>query len=144
MKTLTVFLVASLMLVFTPSQARAPGLNLVASQQFHKTFNGNELLKSCNALLNSEQARRESDIAALASGLPCLYYTVGFMHGYAFGSRSAERGLNLFCLPENSENITGEQLARIIVKWAQEHPEKLHEGSPMVMLAALNTAFPCK
>ncbi len=35
------------------------------------------------------------------------------------------------------------QLARVLVKWLREHPEKLHELKSFLVIDALKDAFPC-
>lgn len=135
----------SFMLLLAPTLAEPPIPVPSSDTQFYESFNGNEMLKSCTALLKAPPAvRREEDALEVATGLPCLFYTAGFMHGYQLGTISSARQLRPFCLPENAEKISGEQFARIIVKWAEEHPEKLHESSIVIMTGALNRAFPCK
>lgn len=36
------------------------------------------------------------------------------------------------------------QLARIVVKWLREHPERLHESKSVLVMDALRDAFPCE
>ncbi len=135
----------SFMVLLAPTSAEPPTPIPNSNTQFYESFNGNEMLKSCTALLKAPQSvRREEDASEVATGLPCLFYTAGFIHGYTFGTHSSARQVRAFCLPENAEKITGEQFARIVVKWAEQHPEKLHENSLVIMVGALNAAFPCK
>jgi hypothetical protein len=44
------------------------------------------------------------------------------------------------CLPERASIA---QLARVTVKWLQDHPEKLHEAAGGLIYTALHDAFPC-
>jgi len=44
------------------------------------------------------------------------------------------------CIPD--EASIG-QLARVVVKWLREHPEKLHELKSFLVMEALKNAFPC-
>lgn len=45
------------------------------------------------------------------------------------------------CLPDKAPVA---QLARVVVKWLRDHPERLHEGSGILVLEALKDSFPCK
>jgi hypothetical protein len=36
------------------------------------------------------------------------------------------------------------QMARVVVKWLQDHPERLHEHESSLAREALTSAFPCK
>lgn len=46
------------------------------------------------------------------------------------------------CLPDTS--VSGNQAARIVVKYLNEHPEQLHMDDGALVLFALQLAFPCK
>jgi len=45
-----------------------------------------------------------------------------------------------FCVPEKA---TEEQFARVIVKYGDDHPEKLHLSAVVFVVNALSSAFPC-
>jgi hypothetical protein len=45
------------------------------------------------------------------------------------------------CIPEKVPPL---QLARVVVKWLREHPEKLHEPISGLVTDAINAGFPCK
>jgi hypothetical protein len=44
------------------------------------------------------------------------------------------------CIPDQVPIL---QLARVLVKWLREHPERLHESKRILTVAALKDAFPC-
>lgn len=48
---------------------------------------------------------------------------------------------SLYCLPRG---VSYEQMVKVFLKWAEEHPEKLHMRAADAVLAALVRAFPCK
>jgi len=50
--------------------------------------------------------------------------------------------LNVACVPDDKVPIL--QLARIVVRWLREHPERLHELKTTLAIAALRDAFPCE
>ena len=45
------------------------------------------------------------------------------------------------CIPEEVPN---EQIFKILKKWTDNHPEKLHERADSIIIWALTDAFPCK
>lgn len=66
--------------------------------------------------------------------------------GYIAGVVDAIRGVPLpddmptHCLPPN---VTLGQLRQVVVKYLEDHPEKLHYSGDAIILAALAEAFPC-
>ena len=50
-------------------------------------------------------------------------------------------GTSLFCLPKIG--LAREQLIRIFLKWAEEHPSRLHESRRSAVVSAFAEAFPC-
>jgi hypothetical protein len=83
-------------------------------------------------------------------------YCFGYMHGFINGELWAltavsERQARLstdearqrlgYCIPEN---VTNAQLAEIYAKFANEHPEMLHQAPYFVARFALISAFPCR
>jgi Ssp1 endopeptidase immunity protein Rap1a len=53
----------------------------------------------------------------------------------------AAKSLRGPCFPDNAPIL---QLARVLVKWLREHPERLHEYKNILTTDAFNDAFPCK
>jgi hypothetical protein len=45
------------------------------------------------------------------------------------------------CVPDNATLL---QVARVLVKWLREHPERLHEPKGALTIASLHDAFPCQ
>jgi hypothetical protein len=68
---------------------------------------------------------------------------VGAM-GVTLAGPNKERAVALLrgpCIPDEASIL---QLARVLVKWLREHPEKLHEPKSTLTLAAFEDAFPCQ
>jgi hypothetical protein len=53
---------------------------------------------------------------------------------------NALKVLDPVCSPENISIL---QMARVILKWLQNHPERLHEAESLLVRDALESAFPC-
>jgi hypothetical protein len=45
------------------------------------------------------------------------------------------------CIPSD---VNAEQMGRVIAKFGDDHPEKLHEKTFLFAAEALKSAFPCK
>jgi hypothetical protein len=45
------------------------------------------------------------------------------------------------CIPNE---VNQAQMARILVKWLRDHPERLHEAASFLTLDAFHDAFPCQ
>ncbi|MGB9202746.1 MAG: Rap1a/Tai family immunity protein [Terriglobales bacterium] len=67
---------------------------------------------------------------------------VGFLDAFRQLSRMLPSPSNtrLECLPEG---VGQEQFIRVILKYLDEHPEKLHLPAAQIVYDAANEAFPC-
>jgi len=63
---------------------------------------------------------------------------VGFINGTHDAYDYTEQLTN--CKPES---LIHSQLRDVIMKWLNDHPERLHEGAAVLVLAAINEAWPC-
>ena len=45
------------------------------------------------------------------------------------------------CIPDG---VQREQMKKVLLKYLRDHPEKLHEPSAYLTLAAMQEAFPCR
>lgn len=130
----------------------------------HRTFalgyaalDGNELLKECRAytnLLNLPNARDTNDPDVLramargdfANGAHCLGYVTGVVDDHLncqtneASSTAALDPTKHFCLPDG---VTPNQTVRVVVKWLEDHPARLHESAVELVLGALKDNFPC-
>jgi len=83
-------------------------------------FTGNTLKEYCNAPANQNYGQ----------GM-CLGFTMGIWFG------TTEKT----CVPEG---VTSGQLAAVVTKYMNDHPELLHEQARDIVFTALFEAFPCK
>lgn len=107
---------------------------------------GNDVLKNC------QTAARWLD----NSGAPVSELTdVGWCEGWVRATLELTRLHNewtdftkqkptllQFCLPDSGIPLI--QAIRVVVKYLNEHPEKLHEDGMGLTVAALTSSFPCK
>jgi Ssp1 endopeptidase immunity protein Rap1a len=107
---------------------------------------GNQLLRACALamhLIDSPQAEiqaLEKPQQALEAG-----YCLGLLRGLAnmnmvWQDHTKDTSM-FFCLP--TESTTG-QWMRVVVKYLQEHPERLHEDDITLARLAFTSAFPCQ
>ena len=76
----------------------------------------------------------------LPSGqLVCQLYLKGFLDGL-----HAEPGSNRISTVCLREEFSMDQIKRVVVKWLENHPEKLHWYLAQAVRVALEEAFPCK
>jgi hypothetical protein len=139
-----------------------------ASAQQKDSFptDGNGLLDYCAVVVdiadsqNYESLLNKADLATLSQKNS---WCVGFIQatlddltltGYSIAVLASSRvtlsgpddakqvGLNLLWYANVPQNVTVLQVARILVKWLREHPERLHEPRMILMRDALSEAFP--
>lgn len=128
---------------------------------------GNELLDSCSVAVDA--ADSPTSLSALSrdrfteqmtkmgwcagylqatgdtmSAMQVRLYMIGKMGVTLSGPDKVKEyaldGLRGACIPEKAPII---QVARVVVKWLREHPERLHELKSVLTEDALKDAFPC-
>ena len=100
-------------------------------------YSGNKMLEFCRAGLTSN-----SDLTAedAVYGPTCFGFAAGINDSQsvfvAFGAVHA-----FWCMPEG---VSLSQLARVIVKYMEEHPEELHFAAGDLAAHAFMDTFPCE
>jgi hypothetical protein len=129
---------------------------------------GNDLLDYCSVMLDladNQSAAASLSTDALTVKLAQLDWCAGYIQGTedvyettfvnlgVFGmagmtfagpeklTKYAAEKLRGPCFPGNAPVL---QLARVLVKWLREHPERLHEGRSILTTAAFTDSFPCE
>jgi hypothetical protein len=156
MRTLALFLFAC---VLTPAHAQ---------EKFHFPKDGNELLDYCgvvvaladsptslDSLSGDKSAEKMQQFNWCAGYLEATHdvllqndvnLTVIAMTGVTLAGPDKAREyafdtLRVACIPDQAPIL---QLARVLVKWLREHPERLHELKSILTTAAFRDAFPCQ
>lgn len=88
-----------------------------------------DLVMSCRAQSGNIEARL-TQCAAYLNGIVDANVMMSQIEGYE----------PVFCPPSD---ISGLQAIKIFVKWADEHPEQLHEHQRLGAIRSLLAAFPC-
>ena len=102
---------------------------LAMSMPVEAGMTGNDLLRKC-------QWEGANEAIKILNDTFCL----GIIAGYTDALRNTI-GLNSLCIPNKAE---WEQRKKIVVKYMNDHPEKLHEYYEVLILQAMRKAFPCK
>lgn len=131
-----VFVILSVLalVLSTPSQVRIPKNSSVS------TMDGRQLLEACTAGVRAvEGIKVQSD--DFANMTKCMYYIRGFADGFfAAAIRGNLSNASQFCVPPQ---VTNEELMRVVKKWIEDNPTKLHWSAAIVVLSALDEGFPC-
>ena len=70
----------------------------------------------------------------------CIGYISGVVDAGTIASQRNENGKFPVCIPET---VSKGQLVRVYLKYADNHPERLHLVAATLVVEALATAFPC-
>jgi len=95
-------------------------------------LSGSKLLEYCEAYL--------SETGSAAKGNTCYGFVTGIEDAHYFFTALDEMSPQ-WCPPDN---MTAGQLIRVVTKYLQEHPEKLHFAAAGSVSNALKLAFPCE
>ncbi|MBA7495971.1 hypothetical protein ES702_06567 [subsurface metagenome] len=113
-----------------------------------ESADGNMLLKRCNSAvrLSDEQSSKNFNFTQSLNAGVCLgklegMRTMNMLYRTTFLEGSDQT--RFWCLPGNI-SISNSQAARIVVKYLNDHPEKLHDEGWELAVIAFNEAFPCK
>lgn len=100
---------------------------------------GNKLLTDCKAANSIQDTGNDPSRNFLGVG-----YCLGRIEGISvMNFILLEKGSNsaMFCKPKG---VTIGQMTRIVVRYLEEHPEKLHIDPSFLIVLALGDAYPCK
>ena len=103
---------------------------------------GNQLLEYCskaeNFLQNGSKYQADREI------MSCLSRVDGFKDGilvsHIMYNPNKETKMKGICIPNNVNTI---QLTSVIVKWLKDNPKDRHSDAVIVMMFALESAYPC-
>src|SRR5262249_2989702 len=97
-----------------------------------------ELHQDCKELLREWDAPNGRPTM---NGGRCIGYISGIMdmNGYLRALKLVQKPL--FCPPQE---ITNSQAVRVLVKFIEDNPERMHHEGPVVAVIAFSRAFPCQ
>jgi len=104
---------------------------------------GNKLFTQCSKAVAmteaTEEAGRQFSTEDYVQASFCLGYLSGFLDMNTLCQLTTGNRV-VFCVPRG---VLSGQAARVVVKYLQEHTEKLHEDGVTLIMLALKAAFPC-
>ena len=95
---------------------------------------GNTVLRACNTYLDG--IKKSTELQQLTDT-----FSTGYCGGLAVGVARALQYTGKICTPDTA---TQGQAIRVIVKYLEDHPERLHEDGPIMASEALINAWPCE
>ena len=109
---------------------------------------GSDLLKACHEtirLLDNPESRHSS--CSDCEGAPDKVSPKAQCYGFVTGARllgslyeDKPPEARLFCIPHGVKN---EQLARVYLKYLEQHPEKIHLNASSLLIECFTISFPC-
>jgi len=106
-------------------------LGAITLQDDDATHRGQALKRSCASWVGNEGQSVSAETAILAKD--CDSYVTGLADGLIVANR--------ICVPDE---VTNGQTAAVVLKFLNDHPERLHERRRTLASEALIRAFPCK
>jgi hypothetical protein len=96
---------------------------------------GSNLIEHCRQVAKIQRKEQADEFDATE----CISFISGVVDGGQFAAKG-DRRLFPVCFPPD---VDGNQMAKIIVKYGDDHPEKLNNGAAYIVINALQQAFPC-
>lgn len=103
------------------------------------TMNAEELIRVCRPILDVT-AEETLPYTQLNQAGFCMGYVQGISDGLAY-SEATTQSKKTVCMPMH---VTASQIARVVLRYGDEHPEKLHWPSTDFTIESLRNAFPCR
>ena len=107
-------------------------------------IDGNVLLENCQAYVRVlDNPKSISDEDAI-NGADCSGYVTGVVDDHLrwqADDKSPADSARFFCLPYGVNPNEG---IRVIAKWLEENPNRLHESAAGLVIDALRASFPCR
>jgi hypothetical protein len=103
--------------------------------------NAEELVADCAAVNQMDNVKKTVP-AEKVSGLSyCMGYLTGIVDLYAVVITQAHDTRANFCVPNGASST---QLAKVVAKYGNDHPEELNKGGVAVAIEAFIQTFPCR
>jgi hypothetical protein len=116
----------------------------IAQQTPTQEPTGAQLLDECQVVAKGGPNAPE-DAAELAKGMHCFGYLSGVADTYVFwkytNNTQKAKVYIPACIPEEATTF---ELARVVVKYLNDHPNQLHNSYRLLVMLALEDAYPCK
>ena len=101
---------------------------------------GNDLLPMCRAGIDLANGKTVPT-NTVPDTVRCVSYIQGFIDGFAVRDNVEEGMKPTLCFPDGA---TGAQMVRVVTKWLEDHPARLHEPAWGLIFLAMQESFLCK
>ncbi|HEY1137420.1 MAG TPA: Rap1a/Tai family immunity protein [Xanthomonadaceae bacterium] len=104
---------------------------------------GNQLLSDCKMMLRiaDGEALGKETLDNIHRASSCVGRMQGIITTSTMYEASGRLKERLICLPP--EGMNNGQAGRVVVKYLESHPDKLHKNGTMLAFFAIVEAFPC-
>ena len=99
-----------------------------------------EFINNCKAVENVDPVNKVVPLKDVQEVGLCLGAIGAFVDLDTLDSGIAKHPTHGWCVPDNA---SGAQLAKVIVKYGNDHPQELHLPAVVVVANAFLAAFPC-
>lgn len=112
-------------------------------------MNARSITDGCRAWMAIESGQdeppnltQEQVLAGIFQAGQCHGYIQGFLSGVSFGSYGSQaENSRMFCVPEG---VTSQQIARVAIKFIDDHPRFEHTDALPFMIGIMASNFPCQ
>ena len=125
---------------------------LVVFSSSVQAFDGNMLMKACNAL------KKDTGRQIAHEHITCIGYLRGYVDGQQIATYMAADKAKIgeynrplkdeelkrhseYCIPKEADNA--EQLGLVVLRYLENNPKDLHIPAGLLVWAALKDAYPC-
>ena len=100
---------------------------------------GNELLVHCKAVITGIEDSKSRDTELALKATACIGIVRGMLVASIFYESNSNS--NILCFPDK---LTTKQAIRIVVKFLEDNPKKLHESDHSLIMESLYNAYSCE
>ncbi len=101
-----------------------------------QAITGNKILEYCK----KKEVTKDSNIVDFQNDASCRGFIVGAVDGMHYFNLYLNLQ-NKFCFPKG---VTSGQIRKVVVKYLEDNPQRLHEYYVPIIFSAMKEAFPCK
>jgi Rap1a immunity proteins len=106
-------------------------------------MDGNDMLTKCRTLWTDGHQNVTTE--EMLDGTFCAGYVSGVLDAramqFAMDKADHVKGRNKYCRPSE---VTNGQVFRVLKKWLDDNPDKLHQRADTIIFVAMQEAFPCQ
>ena len=133
MKRITTLVIVTLSMLFAVSA------RIGSAQDAKPTLDGNQLLQECNLAIKATDGARLTTTEAYIAG-HCVGYLAG-VYDALWMTPGHLPGKD--CIAAIPDGVSITELVKVVVKYLNDHPNRLHLDYEVLTFIALGEAYPC-